>query len=335
MRIRGYLLRRLLSYAPLLGLSYSPIEREAGISAIVRVKNEEDWIEPSLLSIQDVVDEMIVVDNGSTDKTPELLHTLEKQLAPKLKLFGMPHLDHCPLSNFAVAQTRYRWVLKWDGDFVARTTGPYSIHNLRRRLFALSPHRHYHIHLTCIELMGDLWHQLPGWTLRDDPHVSTFSPSLQYVRVVRKVPQRELRALTPILRTDPQGLYTFRFEDIKPPLHYQVLYWQEPYFFHIQVKSALRMYLRDCWADWAENAELQKAYVHLEDYALYRAQKVWPVQSLDEAAKTYMRRVCRFLTPYSKNQFGEHAEILKPYLECPKYRLIYRDGEIFSRNDLE
>ena len=177
MKTRGRSLRWLLSYAPRIRLTYSPLARQSGVSAMVRVKNEEEWIETSILSVKNAVDEIVVVDNGSTDQTPEILKKLEQQLSPKMKLFFRPDLDHVDLSNFVLSHTNYRWVLKWDGDFVAHTTGPRCITELRKRLMSLPEDRHFHIHLTCVEVMGDLWHQCPGWETRTDPFVTTFSPS--------------------------------------------------------------------------------------------------------------------------------------------------------------
>ena len=55
-RTRGWPLRKILSYAPVLGLVPHPSRRPQGISAVVRVKNEEEWIEPCLLSVSDAVD---------------------------------------------------------------------------------------------------------------------------------------------------------------------------------------------------------------------------------------------------------------------------------------
>ena len=313
MRSRGRWIRAMMSHAPSVGL-VGPPSRPLGISAAVRVKNEEEWIVPSLQSVAAIADEIIVVDNGSTDRTPQLLRELERQLAPKLRLFVRPEMEVVALSNFVLAQTRYRWVLKWDGDFVAHTSGPRAITGLRQRLFALPANRYYHIHLTCVEVMGDLWHQCPGWETRADPFVTVFSPQLRYVRVVRRYPRRDLVGWPSILR-NPEEPVVFRFEDIRVPLYYQVLWWEEAYFFHLQVKRAMRMYLRDCWGDWAENPPLQRAHANLEAYALKRAQEAWGVRSLEEAAEEYMRRMRALLAPYSRERFGDHPELLKPHLQ--------------------
>lgn len=314
LRTRGWLVQKIASHAPALGLAPAPTERPQGISAVVRVWNEEEWIEPCLVSVSDAVDELIVVDNGSTDRTPEILARLSEALAPKLRLFSRPELDHVALSNFALAQARYRWALKWDGDFVARTTGPYAISGLRERILSLPPRRYVHISLTCVELMGDLWHQCPGSELRRDPFTSVLSPALRFVRVSRTLdapppgPPRVLR--------DPRAPLTIHFEAVKVPLYYEIAHWEEPYFFHLQVKKAVRMYLRDCWTEWAENPALQARFTGLEDYALSRARAAWDVRTLSEAAELYMARVRELLIPYSVERFGEHPEILKPSLEA-------------------
>ena len=38
--------------------------------------NEEDWIEPSILSIKDLVDEYVIMDS-STDRTPDIIERVK------------------------------------------------------------------------------------------------------------------------------------------------------------------------------------------------------------------------------------------------------------------
>ena len=49
---------------------------------------------------------------------------------------------------------------------------------------------------------------------------------------------------------------------------------------------------------------------------MHRAQRVWSVRTLHEAADVYMARVRELLVPYAVERFGEHPHILKPYLEA-------------------
>jgi hypothetical protein len=65
--------RRMLSVLPKLGLVKKPHFHKDGVSFIVPVKDEEEWIKPCLLSIKDVADEIIVVDRSLEDNTPKII----------------------------------------------------------------------------------------------------------------------------------------------------------------------------------------------------------------------------------------------------------------------
>ena len=57
---------------------------------MMTVKNEEDWIEKSVSSIIDSVDEVVVVDNGSDDRTSSILANLKQRFNQKLHVFIEP-----------------------------------------------------------------------------------------------------------------------------------------------------------------------------------------------------------------------------------------------------
>jgi hypothetical protein len=92
--------------------------------------------------------------------------------AGQILLCQKPGLHHVDLSNFALEKTSFRWVLRWDGDMVAHTDGPHPISELRRRLLALSPQRHYLIYLRHTNLAGDLGHQDP----KEQVHIEEYLP---------------------------------------------------------------------------------------------------------------------------------------------------------------
>jgi len=111
--------------------------RERGLSAMFRVHNEEAWIEAALESVLPFVDEAVVVLNLCTDQTAAIVNRVQARSRPgKVQVFDYPFKlhpmgpghDSCPADsvhacayyyNYAQAQTRFRHVVKWDGDMVA------------------------------------------------------------------------------------------------------------------------------------------------------------------------------------------------------------------------
>ena len=63
-----------------------------GVSGMVRVKNEESKIYYCLSSIYDVFDEIVLVDNASTDRTLDIAREFknEKDKAGKIKIYFYP-----------------------------------------------------------------------------------------------------------------------------------------------------------------------------------------------------------------------------------------------------
>jgi glycosyltransferase involved in cell wall biosynthesis len=83
----------------------------ATLSLCMIVKNEEDDIERALLSVKPVVDEMIVVDTGSSDLTKEIA------LAYGATLYHYEWTNSfADARNYSLDQARGDWVLLLDGD---------------------------------------------------------------------------------------------------------------------------------------------------------------------------------------------------------------------------
>lgn len=80
------------------------------------VKNEERWIKAGLLSVIDYIQEMLVWDTGSTDKTVEIIKSIKN---PKIKFKEVGKVTRrrlVKLRNQQIKETEADWFLLLDGD---------------------------------------------------------------------------------------------------------------------------------------------------------------------------------------------------------------------------
>jgi glycosyltransferase involved in cell wall biosynthesis len=114
-------------------------DKRPGVSALLRVKNEEDKILYCLRSILDVFDEIVLVDNASEDRTAALVKEFRKDLDTtgkiktrfypfRLSRLGPEHFNtswdsvHSMVyfTNWALSFCSRQVVCKWDGDMVLK-----------------------------------------------------------------------------------------------------------------------------------------------------------------------------------------------------------------------
>lgn len=303
-----------LCYLPYISVIPKPSKKN-GISVRITTKNEEEWIEPNLISIKDFADEIVIVD-ASTDKTPEIIEKVADHYDLNLKLIHYESdkttgsaKEHAEHANITLRNTSFRWVLWWEGDYIAKK----SIMNLKEEILGLNPNIYHAISLPAVNLDGDIFHQRRDGKLNIQSRFHTYSDGLTY-----KV----------------HG----GFEALHIPLYYKQSYKyvlkKQYHVFHMySVKNANRLLFREFWIKWRKLGNYNK-FPTLNDYVLYRIKKDWDIENIEEAARFYVNEIlCKSLVPYDKEQFGDYPELLKKELENPGYKVIYKDGEIIGRND--
>jgi len=124
------------------------------LSAMLRVRNEEEYLEVAAGSIVDLVDELVIVDNGSTDATPRIIADLVARHPDRVRAFEYPHRlarygeESVELSrtragrrspaflpnfyNWCLARCTHPYILKWDGDTVATSGFAATLEQFRR-----------------------------------------------------------------------------------------------------------------------------------------------------------------------------------------------------------
>jgi hypothetical protein len=205
-------------------------EREGkadGITAMVCTFNEEEWIEPSLLSVKDLVDEYVVVDS-STDSTPKIVEKLIKEHGLPVRLYRVPPGDLTAARNLALREARYRWVLFWDADFVATDK---LIRKVREFTENWDRKSYYLVYWPYITFCGDIYHLCPR-KLHVEHWLYTWSRRLRYTSV---------RSVDVLIAQ----LYM-----------YKVAYFREPLGYHFTaVRRPERLYFKYVWWKYREKVD--------------------------------------------------------------------------------
>jgi glycosyltransferase involved in cell wall biosynthesis len=80
------------------------------LSVCIITLNEERNLSRALRSVQGIADEIVLVDSGSTDRTPEIAREFGARIFPH------PWSDFAAQKNFAAAAAAHKWVLSLDAD---------------------------------------------------------------------------------------------------------------------------------------------------------------------------------------------------------------------------
>ena len=284
--------RDALALLPKLGLVRKPSFHADGISFVLPVKDEERWIKPCIASIEAVADEIIVIDSSVEDSTTDIVAGLAA---------GNPKIKHVRFylegpyafalaCHIGLVTANYRWVFKWDSDFVAKSDE--AMREWKSRLNALDKSKYYVVDLPRVNLEGDLAHQpvdVPYGIF--EARVFTWSPELRWA-----LKEGYWEQVT------GDSIWGHRF-----PPWYKQLRWNEPYIFHCNIKSPRRMVLRRFWMDYMIHKEA--GFPTLLAYAEFRVRKDWGM-SMEEAERKVQNELMAKLLPYDKARFGELPKVL-------------------------
>ena len=110
-----------------------------GVSGIMRVKNDAEFIEASIDSCIDALDELVIVYNDCSDNSPELIYKKQAQYPDKIKVYEYKHKIYsinltkeeyeyakslpsdsphllCNYYNFALSKVTCQYAMKIDAD---------------------------------------------------------------------------------------------------------------------------------------------------------------------------------------------------------------------------
>lgn len=192
----------------------------AKISACVIAKNEAGNITRCLQSMQDIVDEMIVVDTGSTDDTTKIA----EQLGAKVFHYKWNN-DFAAARNYALEQAKGDWIIFLDAD---EYIVPEKIKNVRPFIEKLSKLKTYSeeaIEAICEEAIERFSHHPEIWFYRGLYYLSIGRYQLALTSLLKSLKTNEcyndlnlnndFYALTPIAYLNIAKLYDMMNQSAK------------------------------------------------------------------------------------------------------------------------
>ena len=296
-------------WLPKTGIVAKPRGRKPGISVYMSVKNEAQWIEPTLKSLAPFVEQFSIVDNGSSDNTVDIIRRVAEEISLDYVLELHPDADFGEARDHALKNTTCHWILRWDGDIITRSQGNDTFKKIRDFAMSLDQECFYAIYFPHAQLDGDLFHQDPVRPIHHEDYLITFSPLLYHTHIGR---MRELRY----------------------PFYYKRIYLWTPASFHLWgIGKPEFMVQRTYLEEWRKLNDFD-TWPTVTSYAEFCTKRDYATDSLTEAGALYVRERLRDHVPYDSEKYGDYPYYLKPYFDNFPLRIIYRNGVIAGRSDV-
>ncbi len=302
--------------------------RPNGISLLLACKNEEAILPLCLKSFIDFADEIIIVDNGSSDGSTEIAHDYSKKYLGQVQLCKAPALaDLSEVHQLGLERAKFRWIIRGDADFVAYTDGSLNITSFRQRLLNL-PRLPIPQFFGAIlpNLMCDFWHTgesrandiigvnepgryVPPPITGPNPRIYEFFPGFCFQRVGRWE------------ATSYSKLIWF----LRRKLDY-------PLWMHCNIKNDLSYFLRSERTNWREQGDFSR-YPTLLSYITDIVETKYDTKDINQAADIYMQtHVYPFLMKYEQDKYFPYPNIVKLQMNSnPIFKLIKKSGA-FARD---
>jgi glycosyltransferase involved in cell wall biosynthesis len=284
-----------------------PLRRRPGISVLIPTQNEQYVVEPCIRSFLEFGDELIVVDNGSTDRTKDIVTTLARAYPEKIRFLDRPDLPDLHQNRAAAyAVSRYQWVVRADSDYVCYTSGDNSILHLRRFMLeectGLRPHT---IWVPQVNLVGDFYHTGVPYA---NPGGYRANEDRQYIT------EHMSGAMPRFYRTFPGFgfIRVGRREYTRFPKLSKRVDWPNPVWVHCTIKSDLNHLYRSERSNWRELGDFER-YPTLDVFLREAIEKKYGTRDVEEAARIYMQRhVLPYLEPWPDTD-SPIPEVLEEY----------------------
>jgi len=260
--------------------------------------NEEKTVDLALKSVANFADEVILVDNGSTDRTVEIARECFKNYDLNGKIYEK-QLLLADARFFAIKHSSGDWVCILDGDHVLNTSNDRP--NIGHLKALAEGNRTVCYRFRYVQLYGDFRHIFKKWPLAP-PHVVLFKNTSGVHKPRRRLNLPEFNypeeRLNHVIGANLTGC-----------------------------KPALRMYVRQFFHQWQHD----KKYGTPLKYLIATKGK----ENLEEKAREWMikqlQNTCVKIENVFKNGVKVLPKIVREEFKHPRYELLYKNGKIVGR----
>ena len=284
-----------------------------GISTIISCQNEESLVALSILSFLRFSDEVIVVDNGSTDGTVAIARQVADAF-PNVRFYSVPELnDLYHNRQYGLERSHYRWVVRADSDYVCYTSGVYDCLELRHHLLKSKS-----LSLTDVywlphpNLRADYFHTVSA----DNPSGGNSILGGESPRVYRRFPGMKFQRLG-------------RWEGIRiprPGRFVKKVIWKTPIYMHCTIKSKQNLFFRSERTNWRELGDFE-TYPTLGHYIDHVAATKYGASTLEQAIDLYEEKYLKYLQPYDPEEHWPYPDLIEEAIRLGSgYLVRYANG---------
>lgn len=236
--------------------------RKPGISTCVCCKNSEKTLKACVMSFMDFADEIIIVDNKSSDNSIKIAEGLQNRF-PKVSFYNHPEIEHIyDNRQIALNHSQYKWIHRCDPDHVALD----NIVDLRKKILA-TPTKHQRVvfFISQINLKYDIHHcYSTGIISKHMPRIFSYFKGMSWQRLGQ---------------TDAIKLSRFHQRKVI----------EKPCWFHCHFKADMDHFFRTGLTKWEKLGDF-KIFPSLESYMISIAKYNYGTSDLKQACAIYMKK---------------------------------------------
>ncbi len=288
-----------------------------GVTAVVVARNESYSLLMSLGSLVGFADEIICIDNGSTDDTLQKMQSFQKKYNSRLKVEVIEApgklLGDC--RNIGLEQSTYSWHLRWDADMVFRqNAGKYNAVWLKEKIQKIKfPAA---IKLSRINLSGDLHHV-------SQLHDPVDDGEFFLVKRTKSLAYREVH----------------KFDVLQFPVFYKEIKIAEPVIFHLNLLKPLeRIMYRNIYFSWRKSEIGSDKKQSFESFKKNWELNMFGTNEPDALKYRFQKKfVLLNSKPFDAQRYGPYPEQVELEIEKgnERFHFVYENNRVVERKDEE